>query len=382
MRRACDGFGARFGRPPAWAAAAPGRVNLIGEHTDYNDGFVMPIAIDRVCVAAAAPAAEPGLSRIVAMDVDEQATVDLRRALRPDGVARGSWSAYVQGVIAGMAPEGTANLDMLVASSVPLGGGLSSSASLEVAVATLMERVTGRTLEPAAKALVCQRAEHEYAGVPCGIMDPFASVMGREGHSLLLDCRSRRVEYLPLPTPDEVLVVVANTNVRHALASGEYAARHATCRSAAAKLGVASLRDASGWGVEANRGRMTDDELRCARHVVLENGRTLSAGQSLRRGAIDEFGRLMSESHRSLRDDYRVSCPELDTLVELAWAQAGVLGARMTGGGFGGCIVALVEPGAVERVSGALRDEYRARHGRECTVFVTRASAGARVVSC
>jgi galactokinase len=263
-----------------------------------------------------------------------------------------------------------------VASSVPIGGGLSSSAAIEVAVATLLEQATGTTLEPREKALLCQRAEHEFAGVPCGIMDQFVSVMGRAGHALLIDCRSREATAVPMPSVKRIEIVVINSGVRHALAGGEYAARRMTCESAAQVLGVASLRDADMGLLESARERLSDAEFRRARHVVTENARTLDAAEALKSGDLPAIGRLMRESHESLRADFEVSCAELDTLVRAASEASGVVGVRMTGGGFGGCVVALVATDAGSDAISGIQQEFRRVHGRECAAHVLRASDG------
>lgn len=375
--RASEALRERFGSVARWGAAAPGRVNLIGEHTDYNDGFVLPMAIDRYCVAVGGRAREGDRTRVVAVDLDEG--IEFGRG--GERVARGTWGSYVQGVLELMGQCGDLPvMDIAIASSVPLGGGLSSSASLEVAVATLAEQAMGVELGGREKALLCQRAEHEYAGVPCGIMDQFASVMGRAGHALLIDCRSQEVR--PILMPEGLGVVVINSNVHHELASGEYAKRRAMCEAAAKKLGVESLREAT----EAQVGHLelTDEENRCVRHVVTENERTVEAAAALTAGDVERVGELMVQSHASLRDDYRVSCEELDTLVELVMGLeggGGVYGARMTGGGFGGCVVAICSPGAVDDDLAAVRAGYVKKHGIECDGFVVRAGAGSRQVS-
>jgi galactokinase len=388
LARARAEFSKRFGREPRFAASAPGRVNLIGEHTDYTGGFVLPIAIDRVCVAVGGAAADSAVSRLATADLGQDAEIDLRTGIEaaaeagPNRVARGSWPSYIAGVASeffeatsglGIAPQ---NIDLLVASSVPVGSGLSSSASLEVAVATLLEAATGVKLEAAAKALLCQRAEHRYAGVPCGIMDQFISVMGREGHALLIDCRSRAATLVPMPPPSETVVVVMDTGVRHALASGEYAQRRAACAEAEAVLGR-PLRDATPEQVAAAFDPA--NPLRpIARHVVSENARTLEAAATLRAGDLPRFGRLMNQSHDSLRDDYRVSCAELDALVDAARAIPGVFGARMTGGGFGGCAIAVCKPDAARTLLSQVTDLARQERAQGTSAFLSIASTGAR----
>lgn len=359
LARARGEFVRRFGHNPAWAAAAPGRINLIGEHTDYTGGLVLPMAIDRVCVAVGGPAADQTLSRFATADLDAQFDTDLRTPVsEADRSAMGGqWHSYAVGVAAEfrdwLIQRGGdfGNLDVVVASSVPVGSGLSSSASLEVAVATMLEAAAGATMDPREKALLCQRAEHRYAGVPCGIMDQFASVLGQRGHAVLIDCRSQETTAVPMPAPSDAVVVVMNSGVHHALASGEYAKRRAACTEAEAALGL-GLRDATLDLVDRTF-RDGDPLLSVARHVVTENERVRAASAALAAGDLGRFGRLMIESHQSLRDDYRVSCTELDALVDAACAVPGVYGARMTGGGFGGCAIALCRPEAVAAVIAA-----------------------------
>ena len=270
----------------------------------------------------------------------------------------------------------------MIHSTVPLGGGLSSSAALEVATATLLEAMTGRTLEPVEKALLCQKAEHDYAGVPCGIMDQFISVLGRQDHLLLLDCRSRRTELVPMSDPSVALLVV-NTNVKHELGSGQYAARRAQCETAAKVLGVPSLRDATAAALEKAKTRMDEVVCRRARHVIGEIERTTQAAREIRASNWSAAGQLMYASHNSLRDDYEVSCAELDAVVEIArgiGATGGVHGCRMTGGGFGGCAVALVATDAVDSIAGKIRESYKGKTGIEAALFVSRPAAGATVL--
>ncbi|MEX0643229.1 MAG: galactokinase, partial [Pirellulales bacterium] len=365
---AFDNFHIRYGRDPRWIVAAPGRVNIIGEHIDYNDGFVLPMAIDRYCVIAAGEkhidvehiANDEGADHLsfVMRSVSLSATIfsaatDDEAVIPLDAPARhstlGHWSNYVAGVLAGCAARGMRppGFQAVVESAVPVGGGLSSSASLEVATATLVEAMTGVQLEPVEKALLCQQAEHEYAGVPCGIMDQFASVMCHTNHLLLLDCRSRHVEHIPLFDPT-ITVLIFNTNVKHELSGGEYAERRGRCEVAARKLGVASLRDATLTKLEANRSLLDPVEFRRARHAISEIARTTEATSAIKAGDWPLVGRLMFASHDSLRDDYEVSCHELDLLVEFArgiGSDGGMIGSRMTGGGFGGCTVSLVRTG-------------------------------------
>ncbi len=375
-------FAETFGFPATWAAFAPGRVNLIGEHTDYNGGFVLPMAIDRWCVAAGA-SARGKRSRIRAHDLRDSVELSLAGVAARGAAAREElpgWARYAVGAIveqaAALGVRDVPEMDLLITSTVPLGSGLSSSASLETACAVAVELATGRTAEPLARAVACQRAEHRWAGVPCGLMDQLASSFGREGHALLIDCSTNAVTPVPLPGSDEAALLVVNSGVHHDLAAGEYAKRRDACESAAARLGVASLRDlgspgAVGWGL------LDDEQARCVRHVVSENARVLAAVGALRAGDLASLGRLMSESHASLRDDYRVSCAELDAIVEIASSASGVLGARMTGGGFGGCAVVLSTIEAGARLREALPAAYTVATGARCTIEPVAAVDGA-----
>jgi galactokinase len=398
---ASNRFEQRYHHAPRWIVAAPGRVNIIGEHIDYNDGFVLPMAIDRYCVIAAgncplflptgaAPPENVNLKKgtvpfatVLSVAANDEVKIWLNLPARDS--TPGHWSNYVAGVIAGyvarkMQPAG---FQAVIESSVPVGGGLSSSAALEVATATLIEAITGAAPTPAEKALLCQKAEHEYAGVPCGIMDQFASVMGRADHLMLLDCRSQHVEHIPLMDAN-ITVLIINTNVKHELSGGEYAERRAQCESAARKLGVASLRDSRFPQLQARREALDPTEFRRARHAVSEIARTMKAAAAVKAGDWPEVGRMMYESHDSLRDDYEVSCSELDLLVDLArklGPAGGVIGSRMTGGGFGGCTVSLVESAKVDAVAQHLASSYRAQTGIEPTILTSRPARGAHVVT-
>jgi galactokinase len=376
-------FKKTYGRTPKWIAAAPGRVNVIGEHTDYNDGFVFPMAIDRYTVIAAAPASN-GSSKIqlCSEQGDKPTLIDLAQPLKP--APKGSWFNYPLGVIAGFMSRGNklGGFDALIQSTVPLGGGLSSSASLEVATATLLETIIGKALDPVEKALLCQKAEHEYAGMPCGIMDQFISVLGKKDHLLLLDCRSCKPELVPM-TDNSVAILITNTNVKHELTGGGYAKRRQQCEEAAKILGLKSLRDADSDMLERGRNRMDPIVYRRARHVIGEIERTVHAAEGVRASNWPTVGQLMYASHASLRDDYEVSCPELDAVVEIAQdlgLKGGVYGCRMTGGGFGGCAVALVEAAKVAAISDRIASEYERRTKIKPTLFVSRPAAGATVL--
>ena len=374
-------FQEHYGRPARWIVAAPGRVNFIGEHTDYNDGFVLPMAIERYAIMAADTAATPGAINIYDTQFKESATIDVSQ---PVTKGQPKWSNYPRGVIAGFQQRGRAipALDVAMLSTVPLGGGLSSSAALEVCTATLLEAATGQPLDPVEKALLAQQAEHEFAGVPCGIMDQFISALGREGHLLLLDCRTRKTELVPMSDPTVALLII-NTNVKHELGSGEYAKRRAECECAARALGVASLRDATAEQLESRQSDLDPVAFRRARHVIGEIERTLHAAQGLRASNWIGAGQLMYASHASLRDDYEVSCAELDAVVDIAdgiGLAGGVYGCRMTGGGFGGCAVALVKAEQVAAITETIGALYHVKTGLEATIFSSRPAAGATVL--
>ena len=371
-----------YGRAPRWIAAAPGRVNVIGEHTDYNDGFVLPMAIEFYSVMAAdRPLDGKNVITLRSTLEQEVATIDLSAPVKP---SKPKWGNYPRGVVAGFLARGVnpGGLDVLLHSTVPLGSGLSSSAALEVCTATLLEAVTGKTIDPVEKALLAQKAEHDFAGVPCGIMDQFISALGREGHLLLLDCRTRKTELVPMSDPSVALLII-NTNVKHELSGGEYAERRAQCEEAAAKLGVKSLRDVTAEQLEKGKGKLSELVYRRARHVIGEIERTTHAAEGVRQSNWPTVGQLMYASHAALRDDYEVSCTELDAVVEIAEEigfKGGIYGCRMTGGGFGGCCVALVKASAVDNISQTISTEYKKKTGIAATIFSSRPAAGATIL--
>ena len=378
-----ESFESRFSCPPQFMVAAPGRVNVIGEHIDYNDGFVMPMAIERyVTIAARVREDELDLTaNFFSADLNEAATIERDEVMNPRS---GEWVRYLQGVLAEFLQlhDHVPGFDAVIQSDVPLGGGLSSSAALEVAMATLLEAITGHQLDPAQKALLCQRAEHRFAGVPCGIMDQFSSVMGNEGELILLDCRSQSVQSVPFPKA-EVAMLITNSNVKHELVGGQYAERREQCDSALQKLHRSSWRDVTLDDVEASRGEMSQPEYLRAQHVVSEIERTTTAAQAFRDRDWDHVGELMFASHDSLRDDFQVSCAELDLLVDLARAigiEGGVIGSRMTGGGFGGCTVTLVKSEHADSVMKQLAEGYESRTGITPSCFVSRPARGAHVM--
>jgi galactokinase len=356
-------------------------VNLIGEFTDYNKGFVLPMALEQRTAIAAAPNASQEIV-IRSESSDEIARIDLAQPLTRE--SKGSWANYPKGVVAGFLNEGIKlhGFDAVISSKVPIGAGLSSSAALQAAAATLLEAVSGVRLDPVRKALLCQAAENAYPQVPCGIMDPFISILGRAEHVLLLDCLYNEPAWIPL-TDVSVAVLIVNTNVKHELASSQYGLRRQACETAARTLGVSSLRAATAELLQEHAATMDDSVVRCARHVVAENARTVEAAQCIRVSNWPALGSLMYASHSSLREDYRVSCVELDAVVDIARGigpQGGVFGCRMTGGGFGGCAVALIESAKAAAITQGISREYRRKTGIEASLFVSRPSAGAELI--
>jgi galactokinase len=356
--RVAAAFRERTGREPEGVWAAPGRVNLIGEHTDYNDGFVLPAAIDRLVLAAAGR--RPG-TRLRLWSLQAEPPADLELADIGPGRVDG-WAAYPAGVAWALAQAGAelGGTDLVVDGDVPAGSGLSSSAALECATATALADLHDASLDRPALAALARRAENEVVGVPSGVMDQMVSMLGRAGHALFLDTRSLDTEQVPLPLEAAGLcLVVIDTRAGHRLVDGAYADRKAACEAAAAVLGVPALRDATPAQVEAAADVLGDPGLRRARHVVTENQRVLEAVELLRAGRLDRLGPLLAASHASLRDDYEVSSPELDTAVEAAEA-AGAVGARMTGAGFGGSAIALVRTDLAGPVADRAREAFAA----------------------
>ncbi|MDX2132498.1 MAG: galactokinase [Planctomycetota bacterium] len=393
--RARAAFERAFARPPEVIGSAPGRVNLIGEHIDYCGGPVLPIAIDARCAACVGPPGEPGFLRVLAADSGEMLRVPADLSPESLALAAPAWRPYVLGTLAelhaevrGIAPEGPdANhaCDIAFAGDVPLGAGLSSSAALEVSVATACAACRRLSIEPVRLALLCQRAEHRYAGVPCGIMDQAASVFGRAGHAMRIACDrvqmgdASAISYVPAPDPASCALLVVNTGVRHALADGAYADRRAACETAARALGVRVLCDApSGPQTDAAILAMPDTIRRAARHVLSERDRVDGFIRALAARDWPALGAIMLASHASLRDDYRVSCDELDAVVDAAREHPGVYGARLTGAGFGGSAVVLARRDAADNARAHIASRFAARFGRACTVTEVRASDGAR----
>lgn len=356
---------------------APGRVNLIGEHTDYNDGFVMPAAIGFATWVAAAPRIDRRLV-IHSEDFAERIEFDLDE---PQAKARQHWSDYVYGVAITLEQGGYGlrGANLLIRGDVPIGAGLSSSAAIEVATGYALLDIAGYTVDRVELAKLCQRAENNFVGLRCGIMDQFVSCCGRSGHALWLDCRS--LEYRLLPLPEDVRLVICNTMVKHALAGGAYNQRRAECEMGVQHLQqflpyVRALRDVTVAQLAQYGRDLPEVVYRRCHHVISENERVLTSAAALEQGDFTAFGRLMNESHQSLRDDYEVSCDELDLLVRLAREIAGVYGARLTGGGFGGCTINLVKAENVSEFEQVVAQGYQRATGYTPEIYICSAAEG------
>jgi galactokinase len=373
--RAIDAYRRHFGSEPDMVFRAPGRVNLIGEHTDYNDGFVLPAAIDRETVVAIGGADGGQITAIASDFGDDRDSFAIADAI--DHVPA-DWANYVRGVVQALIADGHAltGAQMAIAGDVPLGSGLSSSASLEVAVGNALVGIAGKSIDPTHMAKIAQRAENDFVGCACGIMDQLISTRGEAGHALLIDCRS--LECTPVSIPDGVSIIIAHSGVRHAHAGGEYNDRRAQCEAAAKHYGVAALRDVTTEQLEAGKAGLDDISYRRARHVVTENARTEAAASALKRGNLQRLGELMEQSHTSMRDDFEITVPAVDQLAAIMAAPLnGEGGARMTGGGFGGCVIAVAPDARVSSVVKAIADQYRTPEGLAAEVFVCQPSAGA-----
>lgn len=369
-------FAEAYGEPPELVIQAPGRVNLIGEHTDYNEGFVLPCAIDSGTVVAARARSDAFLQIAAADFAMEQD----RFALDLPISHAGGWRDYVRGVAAMLVGEGLSRgADIAISGDVPKGAGLSSSASLEIALASALARLGRLTLDPTGIARLAQRAENEFVGCASGIMDQLVSARARSGHALLIDCRS--LDCRPVPIPDGVAVMVIHSRIERGLVNSAYNERRAQCVLAARHYGVAALRDLDSATLESARAGLDPTAFRRARHVVTENARTLAAAAALGAGDLARVGALMVESHASMRDDFEITLPPIDHLVEIAAMAIGDEGgARMTGGGFGGCVVALAPSAAVEEVRQKIVRDYRAPGGDLATVMICRPAEGARAL--
>jgi galactokinase len=368
-------FEQRFQAPPSIVVRAPGRVNLIGEHTDYNEGFVLPLAIDRAVWIALRPRAD---RQVLAHSLDfADSTAFALDDLRRDD---GGWAEYLKGVAWALQQAGHTlrGWEGVIAGDVPRGAGLSSSAALELAVARAFAAVSELPWDAATMARLGQRAENEWVGVRCGIMDQMISAAGRAGHALLIDCRSLHTEAVPFPA--ETTVVVLDTGTRRGLVDSAYNERRGQCEAAARAFGVAALREVSAASFEKECGRLDELTHQRARHVVTENERTLQAAEAMRRGDAATLGRLMNASHASLRDDFAVSSRELDVMVECGRTHPACLGIRMTGAGFGGCAVALIHSEQAEAFTSGVAASYQSRTSIQPVLYVCTATEGATVV--
>lgn len=372
-----DRFEQAFGAKPR-IFRAPGRVNLIGEHTDYNDGFVMPSAIGFYTWVATS-ARSDNILHVRSEEFHETLDLSLQDLAGPP---RKHWSDFVRGVAAVLQNRGykLKGANLIVEGQVPMGAGLSSSASLEVAIAMALLSSASSDAAPLDLAKICQRAEHEYVGTRCGIMDQFIAVFGQVDHALMLDCRSLQAESLVIP--HDVRLVICNSMVKHVLASGEYNRRRADCETGVGILKktlphITALRDVSPQQLEAHRNDLPEVVYRRCRHVTTENQRVLDAAGALRSGNLEQFGQSMCESHRSLRDDFEVSCKELDLLVEIASECKGVYGSRMTGGGFGGCTITLVSSTEAKEFQEKLSRRYKEATSITPAIYVCSAAQGA-----
>ena len=363
-----------YGNDPTHAASAPGRLNFIGEHIDYNDGIVLPAAIEKKIVGVFGRN-DFNRIRVYSVNFDSSCEIELSRELI---VVKGEWSNYIAGVVAQFRKMGVEipGFDVVLHSDIPVGGGLSSSAALEVIIATMIETLLGLELDGMKKALMCQMAEHEYAGVPCGIMDQAAVVLCEESSFLKLDCRDLSISNVRFDA-SSVSILVVDTRVHHNLADGEYGKRRSSCERALRKLGLKSYRDA---GLELIEDERLDpvDEVGCVRHVITEIARTNEVIEALGESDFERVGACLNESHRSLSEDYRVSCDELDFVTDLARQQEGVYGSRMTGGGFGGSAIVFLKSEYAEAVADAIAAAYKARFDIDAGIFATSPAGGAK----
>ncbi|HMP42583.1 MAG TPA: galactokinase [Roseiflexaceae bacterium] len=372
-----DLFQRRFGIHPRLIVRAPGRVNLIGEHTDYNDGFVFPAAIDRATLVAARPRTDR-LVHVVAADYDAEDEFSLDTV---EFSTTTPWSNYIRGVVKALQVAGhtLGGANLLITSDIPRGAGLSSSAALEVAVGYSFQILNKLNILGEALALLAQGAENSFVGVQCGIMDQFISALGQANHALLLDCRD--LNYRPVPIPPDVRLIVCDSHIERTLAGSAYNQRRSECEQAVRLLRrhlpkITALRDVSPEQFAALQAELPEPVRARARHVVSENDRVVRSAAALEAGDVATFGRLMNESHASLRDDYEVSIPAMDALVAAAQQVPGCYGSRLTGAGFGGCTISLVDPTAVDLFRSSVAEAYRHATGHDATIYVCRASNG------
>ncbi len=379
LQQAFDQFVQHFGSTPAWTAVAPGRVNLIGDHTDYNDGWCLPFAIDRFTIVCASPSEHSDVTRAISVSSDQAITFSNRDIDQPAA----DWGDYLRGVFHGYHQTGIdpKPLNLGVTGNLPRGSGLSSSAALEVATALAVEAANQLPSDPLRLIRICQQAEHDFAGVPCGLLDQFAVTMGQQGHLMLFDAGEVSAEHIAIDTTDYGFLLI-DSKVSHSLANSAYAERRSQCAEASKLLGR-SLRDADQAAVTD---QLSDHSLlqRRARHVVSENQRVHAVVAAIKAANWSQAGELMYASHQSLRDDYEVSCEETDTLVTICQelgAKAGVLGARMTGGGFGGSVIALVSNHAEADLGNRIAEAYQQKSGLETTPQFVRPVRGAHLIS-
>jgi galactokinase len=374
LRDAISAFQKHFGESPRWVVRAPGRVNLIGEHTDYNDGFVLPLAIDRAIWIALRPRED---RRVVvhSLDYNQSAEFSLDHLKNE----KAGWIEYLKGVASCLIEAGYSlrGWEGVLLGDVPKGAGLSSSAALELATARVFAATSGFPWDPIAMAKLGQRAENRWVGVNCGIMDQLISAAGQAGHALLIDCRS--LETQAVAFPPGVAVVVLDTGTRRGLVDSAYNERRGHCEATAKFFGVRALRDIDLGAFHGRESELDDATRRRARHVLTENQRTVAAVESMRRGEPTTLGILMNASHDSLRDDYEVSSDALNTMVEIARAHKACYGARMTGAGFGGCAVAVVDAQAADEFARTVAEQYQAKTGNRPAVYVCQATNGAEV---
>lgn len=369
-------FESRFGSEPSFYASA-GRINLIGEHTDYNGGFVFPGAIDKVIMAAIAPNGSDRV-RVVSLDLDEEAEFGLREEDAPSQ----SWARYVFGVCREIQKRGgkVKGFDAVFSGDVPLGAGLSSSAALESCFAYALNDIfNGNSIDKLELARIGQSTEHNYCGVNCGIMDQFASVMGKKGKLIRLDCRSMDFEYFPF-APEDYELILVDSRVKHELADSPYNKRRESCERVAGRLGVETLRDATEEMLESVRGEISDEDYRRAKFVIEEKERVLGVSDALKEGDYERVGELMYATHRGLSKDYEVSCEELDFLNDVA-KECGVTGSRIMGGGFGGCTINLVRKDLRDRFVETAVSRFKEKYGHEPKVYPVVISDGARKLS-
>jgi galactokinase len=373
--RVSQAFHSRYGAAPPLIVRAPGRVNLIGEHTDYNDGFVLPMAIDRAVWIALRPRTDSYVIAYAA-EYDEVAEFSLGEMVHRHGL----WAEYIKGVAWALQEAGHAltGWEGVVLGDVPIGAGLSSSAAIELASARAFASTSGLPWDAAEMAKIAQRAENEWVGMKSGIMDQMISAVGEAGRALLIDCRWLTTDAVPLPP--ETVVVILDTSTRRALVTSAYNERRSQCEAAAQFFGVPALRDLDITRFDAAADLLDPVVAKRARHVITENARALQAAAAMRAGDAGELGRLMNASHVSLRDDFAVSRAELDTMVEIAQTQPGCYGARMTGAGFGGCAVALVAAANAAAFTSEVGAKYAAATGKQPAIYVTTAQPGAAVV--